>query len=243
MDKVSSITGRSYHLVDYHGAPDADRVIIVMGSAADVVSETSDYLNSENGYRTGVVKVRLYRPFPARELCEALPPSVRCIAVLDRTKEPGACHEPLCEDVITALHDCGKFRDTRIIGGRYGLSSKEFNPSMVKAIFDEMTKEEPRNPFTIGITDDVTRLSIPVTETVETNVASGTYQTILYAIGNDGTVGGTKQVAQIIGNTPGLYARGLFQLFGKEVRRLHHLSVAHRQKACHIGLCRDGPTM
>ena len=216
MDKVSALTGRSYHLVDYHGAADADRVIIVMGSAADVVSETADYLNSEKGYRTGVVKVRLYRPFPARELCEALPPSVRCIAVLDRTKESGACHEPLCEDVITALHDCGKFRDTRIIGGRYGLSSKEFNPSMVKAIFDEMAREEPRNPFTIGITDDVTRLSIPVTETVETNVASGTYQTILYAIGNDGTVGGTKQVAQIIGNTPGLYAQAYFSYSAKK---------------------------
>ncbi|MDE5988578.1 MAG: pyruvate:ferredoxin (flavodoxin) oxidoreductase [Duncaniella sp.] len=216
MDKVGSLTGRQYHLVDYHGDPEADRVIVVMGSAADVVSETADYLNRGSGYKTGVVKVRLYRPFPYEALRKALPPTVRTVAVLDRTKEPGAQHEPLCEDVITALRGCDAFSGLRIIGGRYGLSSKEFDPSMVKAVFDEMAKESPRNPFTIGITDDVTHLSIPVTEKIETNVASASYQTIFYAIGNDGTVGGTKQVAGIFGNTPGLYAQAYFSYSAKK---------------------------
>ena len=216
MDKVSKLTGRQYHTVDYHGAPDADRVIVVIGSAADVVSETVDWLNREKGAKTGVIKVRLYRPFPYEDLRAALPPTVRTIAVLDRTKEPGAQHEPLCEDVITALRGCDAFNSTRIIGGRYGLSSKEFNPSMVKAVFDEMAAEKPRNPFTVGITDDVTGLSIPVTENIETDVASETYQTILYGIGNDGTVGGTKQVASIIGNTPGLYAQAYFSYSAKK---------------------------
>ncbi len=216
MDKVGHLTGRSYHLVDYSGASDADRVIVVIGSAADVVSETVGYLNSEKGYKTGVVKVRLYRPFPAEALRAALPKSVKTIAVLDRTKEPGAQHEPLCQDVITALANRPEFRDVRVIGGRYGLSSKEFDPSMVKAVFDEMAKAEPQNPFTVGIIDDVTRLSLEIREKVETKVAAETYQTILYAIGNDGTVGGTKQVASIIGNSPGLYAQAYFSYSAKK---------------------------
>lgn len=216
MDKVGKLTGRQYHLVDYSGAPDADRVIVVIGSAADVVGETVEYLNREKGYRTGVVKVRLYRPFPAEALRAVLPESVRTIAVLDRTKEPGAQHEPLCQDVITALSGATGKESIRIIGGRYGLSSKEFDPSMVKAVFDEMAKPAPKNPFTIGINDDVTHLSLDVTEKVETNVAADTYQTILYAIGNDGTVGGTKQVAEIIGNTPGLYAQAYFSYSAKK---------------------------
>ena len=216
MDKVGKLTGREYHLVDYSGAPDADRVIVVLGSAADVVSETVDYLNREKGYKTGVIKIRLYRPFPVEAFRNALPESVKIIAVLDRTKEPGAQHEPLCQDVITALSGVEGAEKIRIIGGRYGLSSKEFDPSMVKAIFDEMAKEKPQNPFTIGINDDVTHLSIDVTENVETNVAARTYQTIFYAIGNDGTVGGTKQVASILGNTPGLYAQAYFSYSAKK---------------------------
>ncbi|MCM1356354.1 MAG: pyruvate:ferredoxin (flavodoxin) oxidoreductase [Staphylococcus sp.] len=217
MDKVAAITGRSYHLVDYYGAPDADRVIVVIGSAADVVAETVGYLNREKGYRTGVVKIHLYRPFPYEALREALPVTVKTIAVLDRTKEPGAQHEPLCEDVMTAIYSAPDMAGkVRVIGGRYGLSSKEFDPSMVKAIFDEMAKDAPKNPFTVGINDDVTNLSIDVTENVETNVAAETYQTILYAIGNDGTVGGTKQVASIIGNTPELYAQAYFSYSAKK---------------------------
>lgn len=215
MDKVSALTGRTYHLVDYTGAPDADRVIVAMGSAADVVSETVDYLNREKGFKTGVVKVRLYRPFPVEAFRKVLPDTVKTIAVLDRTKEPGAQFEPLCLDVISALAGTPK-ASARVIGGRYGLSSKEFNPTMVKAVLDEMARETPRQHFTVGISDDVTHLSLTVNETVETNVASQTYQTIFYGIGNDGTVGGTKQVAAIIGNTPGLYAQAYFSYSAKK---------------------------
>jgi pyruvate-ferredoxin/flavodoxin oxidoreductase len=215
MDKVSVLTGRPYHLVDYSGAPDADRVIVAMGSAADVVSETVEYLNRERGYKTGVVKVRLYRPFPVEAFRKAIPDTVQTIAVLDRTKEPGAQFEPLCLDVISALAGTPK-ASARVIGGRYGISSKEFNPSMVKAVFDEMARETPRQHFTVGINDDVTHLSLAINEIVETNVASQTYQSIFYGIGNDGTVGGTKQVANIIGNTPGVYAQAYFSYSAKK---------------------------
>ena len=216
MDKVANLTGRSYHLVDYYGAPDADRVIVAIGSATEVVSETVDYLNREKGYKTGVIKIHLYRPFPVEAFRKSLPDSVKTIAVLDRTKEPGAQHEPLCEDVMSALYNTSRSSDIRIIGGRYGLSSKEFDPAMVKAVFDEMAKDNPKNPFTVGINDDVTNLSLDVTDNIETDVASQTFQSILYAIGNDGTVGGTKQAAEIIGNSPGLYAQAYFSYSAKK---------------------------
>ncbi|MDE6278553.1 MAG: pyruvate:ferredoxin (flavodoxin) oxidoreductase, partial [Paramuribaculum sp.] len=215
MDKIASVTGRQYHLVDYSGAPDADRVIVVIGSAAEVAAETAAYLNAEKGYKTGVITVRLYRPFPTKEFLEALPASVKTVAVLDRTKEPGAQHEPLCQDVMTAMYNSDR-RDVRVIGGRYGLSSKEFDPSMVKAIYDEMAKDSPKNPFTVGIDDDVTHLSLEVTDKVETKVAQSTYQTIFYGIGNDGTVGGTKMLASVLGNTPGLYAQAYFNYSAKK---------------------------
>lgn len=212
MDKVAGITGRQYHLLDYHGAADADRVIVIMGSAADVVSETVDYLNSEKGMKTGVVKVRLYRPFPAADLSKLLPATVKTVAVLDRTKELGAEHEPLCLDVISALAGSG----IKVIGGRYGLSSKEFDPSMVKAVFDEAGKPNPKSVFTVGIEDDVTGLSLDVAEKIDTSAASETYQSIFYAIGNDGTVGGTKQVATILGNRPDTYAQAYFDYSAKK---------------------------
>lgn len=215
MDKVASVTGRQYHLVDYSGAPEADRVIVVIGSAAEVAAETAAYLNSEKGYKTGVITVRLYRPFPAKEFLEALPASVHTVAVLDRTKEPGALHEPLCQDVMTALYNSDR-RNIRVIGGRYGLSSKEFDPSMVKAVYDEMAKDNPQNPFTVGIDDDVTHLSLEVSDKVETKVAQSTYQTIFYGIGNDGTVGGTKMLASVLGNTPGIYAQAYFNYSAKK---------------------------
>lgn len=218
MDRVGKTIGRQYHLVDYHGAPDADRVIVIMGSGADVVSETADYLNGIQGYKVGVVKVRLYRPFPVDALRAALPPSVKTIAVMDRTKEPGAQHEPLCEDVKSALynHTPSGGVQPKVIGGRYGLSSKEFNPSMVKAIYDEMARETPRETFTVGIDDDVTHLSLDVTDHIDTSAANHAYQSILYGIGNDGTVGGTKQVAAILGNSPGLYAQAYFSYSAKK---------------------------
>ncbi len=213
MDRVAEVTNRQYHLVDYSGAPDADRVIVAMGSAADVVAETVEYLNREKGYKTGVVKVRLYRPFPAEELTASIPSTVKTIAVLDRTKEPGALHEPLCLDVIAAM----KGRPgVRVIGGRYGLSSKDFNPSMVKAVFDEAALEKPRDPFTVGINDDITHLSLDVSETIETLADKGCYRTIFYGIGNDGTVGGVKQVASIIGDHPGNYAQAYFSYSAKK---------------------------
>ncbi len=218
MDRVASVTGRQYHLMDYHGAPDADRVIVIMGSGADVVSETVDYLNREKGYKVGVVKVRLYRPFPVDAFLRALPKSVKVIAAMDRTKEPGAQHEPLCLDVISAVSSMSTVGGDlpKVIGGRFGLSSKEFNPSMVKAIFDEMASPQPKTEFTVGINDDVTHLSLDVTETIDTNAAAGTYQSIFYGIGNDGTVGGTKQVANIIGNSSDLYAQAYFSYSAKK---------------------------
>ena len=215
IDRLAGVTGRQYHLVDYQGAPDADRVIVVIGSAADVVGETVAYLNREKGYRTGVIKVRLYRPFPVEAFRAALPAGVRTIAVLDRTKEPGAQHEPLCQDVISALAGTDK-AGVRVIGGRYGLSSKDFNPTMVKAVFDEMAKESPKKQFTVGITDDVTQLSLPCGEAVETDAAAHCHQAVFYGIGNDGTVGATKQVAAIIGNSPGLYAQAYFSYSAKK---------------------------
>lgn len=215
MDKIASITGRQYHLVDYTGAPDADRVIVVIGSAAEVAVETAAYLNSEKGYKVGVITIRLYRPFHVKEFLAAIPSSVKGMAVLDRTKEPGAQHEPLCEDVLTALYNSDR-HDISVIGGRYGLSSKEFNPSMVKAVYDEMAKSEPKNPFTVGINDDVTHLSLDVSENVETKVAHSTYQTIFYGIGNDGSVGGTKMLAAVLGNTPGIYAQAYFNYSAKK---------------------------
>ncbi|MBD5230942.1 MAG: pyruvate:ferredoxin (flavodoxin) oxidoreductase [Bacteroidales bacterium] len=215
MDKLAAVTGRAYHLVDYNGAPDADRVIVILGSAAKVAAETAEYLNANAGYKTGVITVRLYRPFPTGQFLKALPAMVKTVAVLDRTKEPGAQHEPLCEDVMTALYNSPR-RDVRVIGGRYGLSSKEFNPSMVKAIYDNMALPEPQNPFTVGINDDVTHLSLAVTDNVETNVAKATYQTIFYGIGNDGTVGGTKMLAAVLGNTPGIYAQAYFNYSAKK---------------------------
>ncbi|MDE5919676.1 MAG: 2-oxoacid:acceptor oxidoreductase family protein, partial [Duncaniella sp.] len=212
MDRVAKATGRAYRLVDYIGAPDADRVIVIMGSGAEVVSETVEYLNRVKGMKTGVVKVRLYRPFPAAELRKVLPPTVRIVAALDRTKEFGAEHEPLCMDVVSALAGTG----VKVVGGRYGLSSKEFDPSMVKAVFDELGSPSPRPTFTVGITDDVTGLSLPVVDHIDTSAASGTYQSVFYAIGNDGTVGGTKQVATIFGNYSGLYAQAYFNYSAKK---------------------------
>jgi pyruvate-ferredoxin/flavodoxin oxidoreductase len=215
MDKVAEATGRQYHLVDYHGASDAEYVIIIMGSGADVVSETVDYLNKVKGYKTGVIKVRLYRPFPASELIKALPKTTKVIAAMDRTKEPGAQHDPLCLDVISAVAGITEAKPL-VIGGRYGLSSKDFNPSMVKAIFDEMASESPKTTFTVGINDDVTHLSLNINEKIDTNASAGTYQGIFYAIGNDGTVGGTKQVAGILGDNASLYAQAYFSYSAKK---------------------------
>jgi pyruvate-ferredoxin/flavodoxin oxidoreductase len=159
-DELATLTGRRYGLVDYHGAPDAERVVVIMGSGAGAVRETVDRLLDE-GERVGLLTIRLFRPFPTDAFLAALPETVTSIAVLDRTKEPGSVGEPLFQDVVTTLADAGR-TTIRTIGGRYGLGSKEFTPGMVKAVFDELVAERPRRRFTVGIVDDVTHLSLEV---------------------------------------------------------------------------------
>ena len=212
MDILADLTGRQYHLVDYHGAPDADRVIVLMGSGAGAVTETVDALCA-SGERVGVAVVRLYRPFPTEALLAALPPSTRTVVVLDRTKEPGAPFEPLHLDVLAALwhSPAGHWADgssPRIIGGRYGLSSKEFTPAMVKAVFDEAATESPRNRFTVGIIDDVTHTSLSFDPDFTTDHAR--VRAVFYGLGADGTVGANKNTAKIVGKNTDLFVQAYF---------------------------------
>lgn len=212
MDAISGIVGKNYHLFDYVGAPDAERVIISIGSSTNVIEETVRYLNGM-GEKVGVVKVRLYRPFSAKHLLAVIPKSVKSIAVLDRTKEPGAEGEPLYLDVATALFKAR--RNIALIGGRYGLSSKEFDPSMAKRVFDELKNENPKDGFTIGINDDVTNTSLDVTDHIVT-LPADISQSVFYGMGSDGTVGATKMAAQIIGNAEDLYAQAYFHYSAKK---------------------------
>lgn len=214
MDRVGALTGRHYHLVDYYGAPDADRVIVSMGSSTQVIAETVEWLNKNAGYKTGVITVRLYRPFPADELMTALPATVKTVAVLDRTKEPGAYGEPLYLDVAAAVQSSG--RDINVTGGRYGLSSKEFDPVMVRAVFDELDREEPRRQFTVGIDDDVTHLSLDISSGHFIDTDPDVVQTVFYGMGSDGTVGATKQLADIITQTTGGYSQAYFNYSAKK---------------------------
>ncbi len=211
MDKVSALTGRKYHLVDYYGAQDADRVIVIMGSGAEAAEETVDYLNAR-GQKVGLVKVRLYRPFPAEALAKAIPSTVKVITVMDRTKEPGAQGEPLYLDVVTALKEQGV--EKQILSGRYGLGSKEFNPSMVNAIYANMAGEK-KDHFTVGITDDVTYHSLDVTEKIDASDAS-TISCKFYGLGSDGTVGANKNSIKIIGDHTEKYAQGYFAYDSKK---------------------------
>lgn len=211
MDEFAQLTGRRYQFFEYHGDPNAERVIILMGSGCETVHETVDYLNAQ-GEKVGVIKVRLYRPFDNDKFLAALPATTQSIAVLDRTKEPGASGEPLYMDVITALHECrdvASLSFPKVIGGRYGLSSKEFTPAMVKAIFDELTQEKPKNHFTIGINDDVTHTSLdydPNFSIESDKIVRG----IFYGLGSDGTVGANKNSIKIIGEETDNYAQGYF---------------------------------
>ncbi len=214
MDRFARRVGRSYHLFDYVGAPDADRVLILMGSGAEAAHETVEYLLAR-GEAVGVLKVRLYRPFSVAHFVAALPPTVRVLAVLDRTKEPGSAGEPLYLDVVTACTEAlsegeAPFRALpRIIGGRYGLASKEFTPAMIKGIFDEMKKEHPKNHFTIGIHDDVTHTSLTYDPTFSTEEAE-TVRAIFYGLGADGTVSANRNSIKIIGEHTDYYAQGYF---------------------------------
>ncbi|NUM48833.1 MAG: pyruvate:ferredoxin (flavodoxin) oxidoreductase, partial [Anaerolineales bacterium] len=210
MDKFAKLTGRSYHLFDYIGAPDAERVIVLMGSGAETVHETVDYLNSR-GEKVGVLKIRLYRPFDVTHFIAALPKSAKMIAVLDRSKEPGSAGEPLYQDILTALAET-RTNGTpapRVVGGRYGLSSKEFTPAMVKGIFDELKKETPKNHFTIGINDDVTFSSLAYDPSFSTEDPQ-TVRAVFFGLGADGTVGANKNSIKIIGEETEFYAQGYF---------------------------------
>lgn len=214
MNKFAEITGRQYHLFDYTGAPDAERIIILMGSGAEAAEETVDYLVGK-GEKIGMIKVRLFRPFSVTDFVSAIPKSVKEIAVLDRTKEPGSIGEPLYQDVITALNEdmAGKqplFKKMpKIFGGRYGLSSKEFTPSMVKAVFDELKKAEPKNHFTVGINDDVTNTSLDYDKNFNI-IQEGQVSALFYGLGADGTVGANKNSIKIIGEETDNYAQGYF---------------------------------
>jgi pyruvate-ferredoxin/flavodoxin oxidoreductase len=213
LDQFAALTGRSYHLFDYVGAADAERVIVLMGSGADMAQEAVEALTAA-GEKVGIVKVHLFRPFSAEHLLAALPKTVKSIAVLDRTKEPGSAGEPLYQDVLTALAELqmsGKlpFAFPRTIGGRYGLSSKEFTPAMVKGVFDELSKPEPKNHFTIGINDDVTHTSIDFDASFSTEDKK-TVRALFYGLGADGTVGANKNSIKIIGEDTENYAQGYF---------------------------------
>jgi pyruvate-ferredoxin/flavodoxin oxidoreductase len=215
MDRFSLLTGRSYYLFEYLGSVTAERVIVIMGSGAEAVAETVDYLNRQ-GESVGLVKVRLYRPFDQDSLLAALPVTCRKIAVLDRTKEPGSDGEPLYKDVLSALaqdYMSGSVRFSvlpQVIGGRYGLSSKEFTPGMIKAIFDELNQLQPKNQFTIGIHDDVTYTSLEWDASYRTDAHRDTFQAMFYGLGSDGTVSANKNTIKIIGEATDLNAQGYF---------------------------------
>jgi pyruvate-ferredoxin/flavodoxin oxidoreductase len=212
MAHLAERTGRRYHVVDYAGHPEAERVLVVMGSAAETVRETVAYLTAR-GERVGVLQVRLYRPFPARALLEALPARVRRIAVLDRTKEPGSNGEPLFLDVVAALVESHEDGDRAVLpvvtGGRYGLSSKEFTPGMVAGVFAELERERPRRGFTIGITDDVSGTSLPYDASLDIEPPD-TVRAVFYGLGSDGTVGANKNTIKILGSEEHLHAQGYF---------------------------------
>ena len=213
MNIFAKITGRQYHLFDYYGAPDAERIIVMMGSGAEAVEETVEYLTSK-GEKVGILKVRLYRPFSIDHFINALPASTKVITVLDRTKEPGASGEPLYLDIVNAIsekHINGelKFAYPRITGGRYGLSSKEFTPAMIKGVYDEMKKNKPKNHFTIGIVDDVTNTSLGYDATFSVE-PDETFRGKFYGLGADGTVGANKNSIKIIGEGTKYFAQGYF---------------------------------
>ena len=213
MNKVNEKLGTDYKLFNYYGAPDADRIIVAMGSINDVAEEVIDYLNA-HGEKVGVVKVRLFRPFCAEKLLEAIPATAKKIAVLDRTKEPGSQGEPLYQDVVMALAKAGR-NDVTVIGGRYGLGSKDTHPASVFAVYEELAKNAPKNEFTIGIVDDVTHLSLD--EKVSPNTAAeGTIECKFWGLGGDGTVGANKNSIKIIGDHTDKYVQAYFQYDSKK---------------------------
>jgi len=252
MNKLAEITGRQYHLFDYVGAPDAKKVIVLMGSGAETAHETVDYLNKKDE-KVGIIKVRLFRPFSVKHFVASLPKTVESIAVLDRTKEPGALGEPLYLDVVAAISEMMNSDNKpfekmpKIIGGRYGLSSKEFTPAMVKAIFDELGKENPKNHFTVGIVENVTNSSLEYDPSFVTE-GEDVKCSLFYGLGADGTVGANKNSIKIIGEETDNYAQGYFVYdskksgsttishlrFGKEPIRSSYLIQKAQFIGCHL---------
>lgn len=212
MKEVSQITGREYKLFSYYGAEDADRVIILMGSATEAAREAIDYLNA-NGQKVGMVSVHLYRPFSTKHLFEAIPSTVKRIAVLDRTKEPGAKGEPLYLDVRDAFY--GKENQPLIIGGRYGLGSCDTTPTMIISVYDNLNLPEPKNHFTLGIVDDVTFTSLPLEEEKALG-GEGIFEAKFYGLGADGTVGANKNSIKIIGDNTQKYCQAYFSYDSKK---------------------------
>lgn len=242
MEELSKVTGRSYNLFDYYGAEDAERVIVAMGSVTDTIEETIDYLTAK-GEKVGLIKVRLYRPFAPEYMLKVMPKTVKTIAVLDRTKEPGAIGEPLYLDVRSMYYDIEN--SPKIVGGRYGLGSNETNPSQIKAVYD-MLAGELKNNFTIGIEDDITNLSLEIKDEIVTE-PEGTTRCMFWGLGSDGTVGANKSAIKIIGDNTDLYAQGYFSYdskksygitvshlrFGKSKIRSTYLITESDYVACH----------
>jgi pyruvate-ferredoxin/flavodoxin oxidoreductase len=232
MEKFERLTGRSYQPVSYFGHPEAERVIIIMGSGAETAQETAMFLN-QFGEKTGVIQIRLYRPFPKEDVLRAIPGSVKSMAVLDRTKEPGASGEPLYQDVLVTYAEAlaeGKIHGMPVIkGGRYGLSSKEFTPAMVKAVFDNLRSPTPKNHFTVGIHDDIGFTSLDFDETFSLDESPWT-QALFFGLGADGTVGANKNSIKIIGENTDLYAQGYFVYDSKKsgAKTVSHLRFGHK---------------
>ena len=249
MGQFEKLTGRKYGLFDYVGAPDATKVVVVMASGADVLEDTVNYLVSK-GEKVGVLKVRLYRPYSEADFIKALPKSVKSIAVLDRTKEPGSLGEPLYQDVVTVCSTAYKAGELKelpaIVGGRYGLGSKEFTPAMAKAVFENLSAAKPLNSFTVGINDDVTNLSLKYDETFSTEPAD-TFRALFFGLGSDGTIGANKNTIKIISEETGQFAQGYFVYdskkagsmtashlrFGKSYIRAPYLVSKARFIGCH----------
>ena len=232
MNEINKITGRNYGLFNYYGADDADRVIIAMGSVVDTIEETVDYLNSK-GEKVGLVKVRLYRPFSIEHFLKVVPKTVKKIAVLDRTKEPGAIGEPLYLDVCTAF--MGQSSQPVIVGGRYGLGSKDTTPAQIVAVFENLKQDEPKNNFTIGIVDDVTHKSLPTGEELDIT-GEGTISCKFWGLGSDGTVGANKNSIKIIGDHTDMYVQAYFSYDSKKSGgvTISHLRFGKNQSAPHI---------
>ena len=235
MHKVNEKIGTNYQLFNYYGAPDAEKVIIAMGSVCDTAEEVIDYM-MEKGEKVGLIKVRLYRPFSAKHLVAAIPETVKKIAVLDRTKEPGSMGEPLYLDVVTALATEGKLAGRTVVGGRYGLGSKDTTPACIFAVFANLDLETPKANFTVGIEDDVTNASLPLPKEVPATAHKSIISCKFWGLGGDGTVGANKNSIKIIGDHTDKYVQAYFQYDFKEDRRRNYFSLEIRRHTYQVNI-------